>query len=76
MVAPETIPDGRYTNLYCPECLAHPETIDRTTDREGYRLLRCGYCLVSLKATIGGEYVPTATAPGESFDERLFETDD
>ncbi|QCC57245.1 hypothetical protein [Natrinema thermotolerans] len=74
MVNPNAIPDGRYVNLYCPECQARPDDLETATDREGYRTLRCAYCLSSLNATLA-EYVPTAVPAGRPFDDRLFRTD-
>ncbi|SDL09614.1 hypothetical protein [Natronorubrum texcoconense] len=76
MVNPDTIPDGRFTNLYCPECQANPENIETHPERDGWRTLRCAYCLVSLNSTIDSEYVPTTRPPDQPFDDRLFATDE
>ncbi len=66
--------DGRYVNLYCPECRARPEGLETHVGRESYRTLRCAYCLSSLNATLP-EYVPTTVPPGRPFDARLFATE-
>ncbi|WP_226043351.1 hypothetical protein [Natrinema sp. DC36] len=76
MVNPDTIRDGRYTNLYCPECQAHPNNVETHSERDGWRTLRCAYCLVSLNSTVEGEHVATTRPPSDTFDERLFETDE
>lgn len=78
MVNPETIRDGRYTNLYCPECQAHPDTIEIHRDREGWAVLRHPYCKSSLNARVDDADEPLSTARPSSaaFDERLFETDE
>ena len=73
MVNPDAIPDGRYTNLYCPECQANPDDLETYTDREGWRVLRCAYCLAALNATIDAL---ATTPPGRPFDDRLFATDE
>ena len=75
MVNPDTIPDGRYVNLYCPECQAQPENLETRVNRESWRSLRCSYCLSSLNATLA-EYVPTSVPPGRPFDDRLFQIED
>lgn len=52
MVNLESIPDGCYRNLFCPECQARPNDLETHTDREGWWVLRCAYCLSSLNAMI------------------------
>ena len=78
MVNPDTIPDGRYVNLYCPECQAHPDDIEVVFDREGWSVLRHPYCLTSLNAAIDDAAQPVAAShpPDGTFDDRLFRTDD
>ncbi|QCW05274.1 hypothetical protein [Natrinema pallidum] len=78
MVNPNTIPDGRYTNLYCPECQAHPNNIETHRERDGWYSLRHPYCKSSLNAVVddADEPVSTHRPPDDTFDERLFETDE
>lgn len=77
MVNPDTIPDGKYTNLYCPECQAHPDEIEVVFDREGWSVLRHTYCKGSLNASIDADQPVTASHPPDGeFDDRLFRTDD
>lgn len=71
------IPDGKYTNLYCPECQAHPDDIEIVFDREGWSVLRDSYCLSSLNAAIDADQPVHARHPPDgTFDDRLFQTDE
>ncbi|PGF14517.1 hypothetical protein CP556_20615 [Natrinema sp. CBA1119] len=71
------IPDGRYVNLNCPECQAHPGDIEIVFDRKGWLVLRCTYCLVSFNASIDADQpVQARHPPNGEFDDRLFQTDD